>query len=179
MTTNNCASIIMLFLLTGCTSFNAAMTPGTETIHDQFDGSTIIRQEPVSASSSLSEAWHMLGFEWSTKRPETVNITPGLAMQTETIQDVEFNVDGKIISSAKLASSHTEYGNMASNRRLSLPIAEFRKIAEGRNVKMKVTYDFGNKYSVSSFGQDLPDAIVSGKIKLFMTQIDGLRNTKQ
>jgi hypothetical protein len=46
-------------------------------VKDDFDGSIIVRQTPVSASSSMSEAWHTLGFSWNQKTPNIIYITAG------------------------------------------------------------------------------------------------------
>lgn len=168
--------LAIITTIAGCADFNAAMTPGAVTIKDDFSGATIIRQDSISASSSLSESFHTIGFEWSTHKPDTVYITAGLAMQTRTIQGVQFKADGQTIENIELASTHTEYENQASSRRFALPLAEFRKIAAASEVKMKVVYDFENSYSVSSFGTNHPLALTTKKIPPFISQIDTLKH---
>lgn len=170
------AMLATLLTLSGCAGFNAAMTPSAEIIKDDFDGATIIRQSPVSSSSSLAESWHTLGFEWTTKKPDSIYITAGLVMQTENIQNVQFKADGQTIENIELASNNTAFENSASSRRFSLPLSEFRKIAAARVVKMKITHNNGNNYSVSSFGLDYPNVLTTSKIPPFMNKVDELRN---
>lgn len=169
------AMLATLLALAGCAGFNAAMTPSAEIIKDDFDGATIIRQSPVGSSSSLTESWHTLGFEWSTGKPDTIYITAGLVMQTENIQEVQFKADGELIENIELASNKTEFENNASSRRFSLPLSEFRKIAAANVVKMKIIYNLGNNSSVSSFGQDYPNVLTTSKIPPFMSKVDELR----
>ena len=78
-------------LVAGCASMNNAMTPSSHVMTDDFDGTAIIRQAPVSSSSSLAEGWHTLGFEWGQKTPDLVFITAGTNGITN-VTDVAFNV---------------------------------------------------------------------------------------
>jgi hypothetical protein len=168
----------VLFALAGCTGINSAMTPGAEVIKDDFYGATVIRQSPISASSSLSEPWHTLGFEWSTKTLDKVYVTAGLTMRTESIQNVEFKADDQIIEHIEIASNHTEFENSASTRRFSMPLTEFRKIASAKDVKMKITHNLGNDYSVSSFGLNNQNALVNSKFAPFLNNVDELMTKK-
>lgn len=95
--------------LPSCQSYNAAMTPRMKVSADDFDGSKVIRQAPVSSSASLTEDWHTLAF----------------------------NVGGKVIT-AQPASLTTEYGS-SSTRRFSVTCKEFETIATAPLVKMKVS----------------------------------------
>ncbi|MBW2942525.1 hypothetical protein [Zhongshania aquimaris] len=158
---------VMLFAVSGCASFNDAMTPSLSVQQDQFDGSLIITQPPVSAASGLSEGWHSLVFQWSNKFPSVVFLEVGVSGITN-IMGVTFNVDGQIIENIKDASALTKYGDW-STRRLVMPISDFLKVAQGNDVKMKVMQI--DTYSVSSFGFSNSDAIVNKKFGPFIQKL--------
>jgi hypothetical protein len=158
---------VMLFTVSGCASFNDAMTPSLSVQQDQFDGSLIITQPPVSAASGLSEGWHTLGFQWSNKFPSVVFLEVGVSGITN-VMGVAFNVDGQIIENIKEASALTKYGDW-STRRLVMPISDFLKVAQGKDVKMKVIQI--DTYSVSSFGSANSGAIVNQKIGPFIQKL--------
>lgn len=157
----------ILFLISGCANFNDAMTPSLAVKTDQFDGSVIIVQPPISASSSLSEGWHTLGFEWNQKFPDEIFITVGVS-DIDNVMGVKFNVDGKVITNIKDASTLTKYGDW-STRRFVMPISDFVKVAQGRDVKMKVMQI--DTYSVSSFGSINSGAIVNAKFAPFIQKL--------
>ncbi|MFK3012684.1 hypothetical protein ITH93_24310, partial [Salmonella enterica subsp. enterica serovar Weltevreden] len=100
---------VTLFMLAGCANVNDAMTPSMLAEKDSFDGSLIISQAPVSASSSLTECWHTMGFQWNQKFPDVVFLEVGTNGITN-VEGVEFNVDGKIITNIDQASVLTKYG---------------------------------------------------------------------
>jgi len=168
------AAVVLLGVLlsSGCASVNDAMTPSLSVFKDDFDGSTIVRQSPVSSSSSLSEGWHTLGFEWNQKTPDTVFITAGTNGITN-VTDVAFNVDGQVISNIKPVSTITEYGSW-STRRFHMPLEDFLKVANGKSVKMKLTRN--NDYSVSSFGTEVSGAVVSSKLPPFVGKLKELQS---
>lgn len=163
--------LLMLLLFTGCASLNDSLTPSMSVMKDDFDGSIVVRQSPVSSSSGMSEGWHTLGFEWNQKSPDIIFITAG-TNGTVNITDVEFNADGKIISDIKMASIITEYGKW-STRRFSMPWSDFLKIANAKSVKMKVVKL--NSYTVSSFGSANSGAVVNTKIPPFVEKVRELR----
>jgi|SRR5690554_709877 len=165
--------IVLIFALVGlhgCASFNDSMTPSMKVQKDDFDGSLIVSQSPVSAASSMKEAWHTLGFEWVQKFPDVVFIEVGVSGITNVVS-VAFNVDGEIIENVKQASSLTKYGDW-STRRLVIPIKDFSKIAAGKDVKMKVMQI--DTYSVSSFGSANSGAIVNSKFPPFIEKLKEL-----
>lgn len=166
--------ICLLFLL-GCTG---AMTPSLKTINDNFDGSTIVDQPPVSAASRLSEGWHTLGFTWRTNAPDIVVLTVGIPGITN-ISDVSFNVDGYFLKNIKAASVLTDYGKHnkyapnISHRTFAISLDDFLKIANGQDVKIRV--GMIDKYSVSSFGAKNSGAAVNHKFEPFKDKIAELR----
>lgn len=170
----NAVLVLAVLLITGCATMNDAMTPSLSIIKDDFDGSLIVRQSPVSASSGFGEGWHTLGFEWNQKDPDTIFITVG-ANGIVNITDVAFNADGQVISNIKPASAITEYGQW-STRRFSMPWEDFLKIADAKSVKMKVVRI--NDYTVSSFGPDHSGAIVNTKIPPFVEKVRELRSAR-
>lgn len=165
---------VFILLLTGCASMNDALTPSLQTKTDSFDNSLIISQAPVSASSSISEAWHTMGFEWNKKFPNVVFLTVGTNGITN-VEGVAFNVDGKIIENIKEASVLTQYGDW-STRRLVMPMSDFITVAQGHDVKMKLIQI--DSYSVSTFGSDHPGAIVNSKFNPFISKLKELNAVK-
>ncbi len=163
--------LIVAMVFFGCASINDSLTPSMSVVKDDFDGSIIVRQSPVSATSSMSEGWHTLGFEWNQKTSDIIYITAG-TNGTVNITDVEFNADGNIISNIKTASTLTEYGKW-STRRFSMPWDDFLKITNAKSVKMKVVQI--NNYTVSSFGPANSGAIVNKKISPFLKKVQELR----
>ena len=169
-------SLILLtsiLLIIGCASLNQGLTPGAKTIVSDFDNSIEVIQKPVSSASSLSEAWHTLGFLWSSKSPDVVFLTAG-TKGTLNITGLSFNIDGDIIS-VETASTLTDYDQW-STRQFMMPMEKFRKLAAAKIVKMKITMI--DKYSVSSFGQTKPNAVVSGKFADFLRQVDAQLQNK-
>ncbi len=167
---------LTVIFLTGCASMNAAVAPSAEILKDDFDNSTIVRQPAVNSSASISDAWHVLGFEWSTKYPNEVIIIAGLVMQNEIIREVEFKADSVIIENIRSNSTVTDHDMTIkqSSRRFVMPIAEFRKIAAASVVKMRVTRGLNNNAGTSTFGTADPSAIVSSRFKPFLAHIDSL-----
>lgn len=162
--------ILVVLMFAGCASVNDSLTPPMSVNKDDFDGSIIVRQSPVSAASSISEGWHTLGFEWNQNSPNTIFITAG-TNGSVNITDVQFNVDGKIISNIKTASTLTEYDKW-STRRFSMSWSDFLEIANAKSVKMKVVQI--NSYTVSSFGPEHSGAVVNAKIPPFIKKVQEL-----
>ncbi|MEZ9945543.1 hypothetical protein [Vibrio sp. 10N.222.54.F10] len=158
-------SVIFLF---GCSSMNDALTPSVKVDRDQFDGRTVISQAPVSAASSLSEGWHVMGFDWNSQSPSIIYITIGRD-SIVNVEGVEFNVDGSFLTNIQTVSLITEYGDW-STRRFKLPMSDFRLIAKSEDTKMKVITI--NNYSVSSFGKSNSGAVVNTKFKPFLEEVD-------
>ena len=82
------------FMLPGCADVNNALTPSLNVDKDPFDDSLIIYQSPVSASSSMTEGWHTMGFEWNQKFPDVVFLQVG----TNGITNVETEYVSILIS---------------------------------------------------------------------------------
>jgi hypothetical protein len=162
---------LMLVLLGGCTSMNDALTPSTQLLKDDFDGTVIVRQEPVTAADGMREPWHSLGFEWSQKAPDTIYITVG-AHGIGNISEVAFNADGRAIGNIKPVSALTNYGK-SSTRRFAMPWAAFLALADAKSVKMKVLRT--KEYTVSSFGPSHAGAAVNPKIAPFVATVRDLR----
>ena len=163
--------VVAFIMLAGCAGMNDALTPSINAQKDPFDGSLIVSQAPVSASSSLTEGWHTMGFEWNQKFPDVVFLEVGTNGITN-VQGVAFNVDGDIIENIKEASSLTKYGSW-STRRLVMPINEFVKVAQGRDVKMKLIQI--DTYTVSTFGISHSGAVVNSKFPPFLSKLRELR----
>ena len=177
---NHCSRTITVLVLaislaTGCTSFNDALTPSLEVEKDPFDGSIILRQRPVSAAGSLSEAFHLLGFDWRSRTPDSVFVTAGI-VGTHAVSGVQFNVDGRFIRNVKLASATTEFSDGNSYRRFEITVEEFTVIATGKAVKMRL--DGINDYTVSSFGPEGSGsmAIINSKFQPFLRQLQEKRS---
>lgn len=169
---------VVVLLVGGCTGFNDAMTPGVEVIQDQYYGTSIVRQAPVSAAQSLSEAWHTLGFEWVEKTPNRVYITAGIE-GVRYLTGVEFKADGSVIDKIEPAAIMTELEYYAvdlptwSGRRFVMSWDDFQVIATAQTVLMRL--DHVDKYSVSSFGQSRPKAIVTAKFGPFLAKVREIR----
>src|SRR3954452_14919778 len=94
------ASLVLLSLLVSCQDINSAITPGSKSMTDDFDGSKVITQAPVSSSSTLAEAWHTLGFDWSSKTPDRIFLTAGV-QGTNNVFGLDFNVGGRVITASE------------------------------------------------------------------------------
>lgn len=160
--------LIVVLAVAGCASFNNAMTPGVETLHDKFDDSIIVRQDPVSSSDELTGDWHTLGFEWNSKMPQLVFVTAG-TNGGATIDGLAFKADGQTITAIDLASAYPEYENGWTTRRFSMALADFLTVSRARTVQMRLSSL--NHYTVSTFGADHPNALVNAKFKPFTEQI--------
>lgn len=168
------SSVALVIAISGCSNMNDAMTPSMRAQQDPFDGALVISQAPVSASSSLAEGWHTMGFEWSQKFPDVVFIEVGTNGITN-VQGVAFNVDGEIIENIKEASTLTKYGSW-STRRLVMPLNDFVKIGQGKDVKMKLIQI--DTYTVSTFGSNYSGAIVNSKFPPFISKLRELNAIK-
>lgn len=162
-------SVTSACLFNSCQSMNSAMTPATKVTTDDFDGSKVISQPPVSSSASLAEDWHTLGFDWNSRTPDQVFLTAGI-QGINNIFGLDFNVGGKTIT-AHSASLSTEYDSW-STRRFVVSRREFEAIATAPLVKMKVSG--ANSYGVSSFGTST-DALVGKKFPAFLEQLRASR----
>jgi hypothetical protein len=162
--------IVLMLLLTGCAGVNDSLTPSMRVTKDNFDGSTIVYQPDVSSASSLSEPFHTLGFEWVSRTPEVVYVTAGVT-GVKNIYGLAFNSDGKVIERINTASEHTELGQR-STRRFGMSWGDFVSVANGKDVKMRVS--MGNTYSVSSFGS-ATSATINPKFAPFIEKVRELR----
>lgn len=163
--------LAMLFTLSSCGNLMFPM----QVMKDDFDGATIVRQPPVVASRPTltnDDTPQSLGFEWSSKTPDRIFITTAL-FEIQNIENVEFIADDQSIQGINPASTMTQFDTQkaeSSSRRFSMPIGEFRKIAAARIVKMKITRI--NTYSVSRFGQDYPNVMVTDRFAPFLAKVD-------
>ena len=146
------------------------MTPASKVSTDDFDGSKIVSQAPVSSSSSLTEDWHTLGFDYTSKTPDKVYVTAGVS-GTDNIFGLDFNIGGRIIQ-AQQASLTTDYDSW-STRRFCVSYKDFIAIATALSVKMKVSG--ANKYGVSSFGTST-NALVNKKFSPFLQKLQVVRS---
>lgn len=161
----------VLFILAGCAGLNDSLTPDAKVSTDPFDGTKILAQTPVSASSKLSEDWHTLGFTWRNDTPQIVYLTAGM-QGVDNISNIAFNVDGEIIKRIPQASILTDYGDNTelvawSTRRFAIHLNDFLKLSQGKDIKMKVEQI--DTYTVSSFGSSNPNAQVNAKLTKFVT----------
>lgn len=168
------AALAVLSSLTSCSDMSSAMTPSAKVIKDDFDGSNIIRQNPVSSASKLSESWHSLGFEYVSSQPNKVFLT-ARTQGVNNIFSLDFNVGGKFIK-AKTASLTTDYNTSKyggwSDRRFYVSYSDFVAIATAPSVKMKASG--GNTYGVSSFGTSTK-ALVNKKFPSFLAKVKALK----
>lgn len=164
-------------LLTGCAALNDVMTPGLSVNHSDFDQATIITQPSVGAnrpSLTTGDAWNELGFQWTSKSPDIVNIKAGLGGDIINVQSAEFIADDNPKISAQKIGGHTTidlntlYGGRSSGQ-FVMSLNDFKKIAAAQVVKFKVVTN-GNE-NVSRFGRDYPDVIVQAKIQPFIDAI--------
>jgi len=172
------ALITLSLLLAGCaadSSFNDAMTPSARVDKDSFDGKIVIRQDPVSAASSLTEAWHSLGFDWTERTPDTVYVTAAV-QGIAAITGLAFNIDGRVVDELQTASAATDFegitGARISSRRFAMPYSDFNALAQASSVKMRI--NFINNYTVSSFGRG-QRALVNAKLDPFLAEVDRWR----
>ncbi len=179
------SALVIAGALAGCAgsdfgnSMNDALTPSASVMKDDFDGSVIVRQRPVGATSSFTEPMYQLGFDWTQKTPDRAYFTVGMA-GIQSVTGLAFNADGKVIEAVD--ASHTTdfdtrgtYAMTTSIRRFSVPWSDFVAIAKARSVKMKVSRV--NDYGVSSFGPDNPNAVVNVKFAPFIEQVEKIRST--
>ena len=170
--------------LTGCTSVNDAMTPSLSVTKDRFDDTTIVKQPIVPANSSFSDDMTGLGFEWKSSLPEVIILTVGVS-GIENIMGADFKIDGQDIPSPKTAGYLTQYpqesltfGDMTSTystRRMTMPIDDFIKLANAKQVKMRVQHI--DTYSISIFGRS-EMAVVGSKFEPFVAKLKEFRTTQ-
>lgn len=170
-----------VFALTGCASYNDAMTPSLSVTKDKFDETTIVRQPIVPANSSFSDHMTGLGFEWKSSLPNVVILTVGVS-GIENIMGADFKVDGQDIPSPNVAGYLTQYpeksltfGDMTSTystRRMTMPLEDFLKIANAAQVKMRVRHI--DTYSVSVFGRS-EMAVVGSKFAPFLVKLRDMK----
>lgn len=168
--TTSAIAILIPILLGSCQDFNSAMTPASKVTTDAFDGSKIVSQEPVSSSASLTEDWHTLGFDYTSKSPDKVFITAGV-QGINNVFGLDFNVGSRMIH-AQEASLTTEYGAW-STRRFYVSYKDFISIAIASSVKMKVSG--ANQYGVSSFGTST-GALVNKQFPPFLQKLQAARS---
>ncbi|WP_169045681.1 hypothetical protein [Aeromonas salmonicida] len=172
---------LVAIMLAGCASMNDAMTPSLSVTKDRFDDTTIVKQPIVAANSSFSDDMAGLGFEWKSSLPDKIILTVGIS-GIENIVGADFNVDGQDIPSPKTAGYLTQYpekslkwGDMTSvysTRRMTMPIGDFMKLANGKQVKMRIRHI--DTYSVSIFGRS-EMAVVGSKFEPFLAKLKEMK----
>lgn len=152
--------------LNGCASMGGALTPSAKVVVDEYDGSTAVQQAPVNAGMGYA-----LGFDWSSRTPDTVFVSVRVFFEYVSITDVWFNADGIKIESAQAVDNvtHFEHGEQTSTRRFSMPMADFVVVARAQDVRMRVGKR--NEYSVTKFGPANGPLIVNTKFGPFLEKI--------
>ena len=180
---NICKSAFLAIILavTGCASMNDAMTPSLSVTKDRFDDTTIVKQPIVPANSSFSDSLAGLGFEWKSSLPDKIILTVGIS-GIENIEGADFKADGQDIPSPTTAGYLTQYpeknlsfGDMTSTystRRMVMPLGDFVKIANAKQVKMKIHHI--DTYSVSIFGRS-EMAVVGSKFEPFLAKLKDMK----
>jgi len=169
--------IALCFLLSACASMNDALTPSSSTIKDEFDGTLIVRQPPVGASSAFSEPIHSLGFEWFVRDPVRVYLSVGAHFSARTggMTGLSFNADGQIFRAEQTNPfTKRERDIYTESARFSVTFDQFQRIAAANIVKMRVG-GLGES-TVSSFGPGTgAGAHVTLKFTPFLEQVRVVR----
>lgn len=173
--------LIAVLALAGCASMNDAMTPSLSVTKDRFDDTTIVEQPIVPANSSFSDHTTGLGFEWKSSLPDKIILTVGVG-GIENIIGANFKVDGQDIPSPKAVGHFTQYpektlkwGDMTSvysTRRMVMPLGDFVKMANAKQVKMKIHHI--DTFSVSIFGRS-EMAVVGSKFEPFLAKLRDMK----
>jgi hypothetical protein len=160
-------TLLFLVLLSGCATFNDAVTPKAQVKRDAYDGTISVFQDEVSAASSLSESWTFMGFAWYSKDPEKVEIYAGIYTGWLKVSGVRFKIEdtGEEITAN---SDRIEYNAKKSGNYFSISIQDFEKITNADSVLMKLE-PMG---VVSSFGKKHDGAVVTAKLKPFLEEIE-------
>jgi hypothetical protein len=108
-----------------------------------------------------------MGFTWKEKSPEVIYITVGVE-GIDNITRLAFNIDGEIIDDIRTASNLTKYGKW-STRQFAVSVQTFVKIANGKDVKMKISQI--DTYTVSSFGSSNSLAAINAKFPPFLSEL--------
>ncbi len=151
---------------------NEVLTPGVSVAQDEFDNTAIVRQPPVSASSSMGEGPHLLGFSWYEKSPDTVYLTVS-KLGILNIEGVQFMVDGEPLEPIRKASRLTDYGRSTdrkSSRRFATTFSAFERLANAQDVRMRV--ESIDTYSVSKFGPANGIAVINEKFGKFLAEVN-------
>lgn len=165
----NTLTLLMLFstvLLSGCASFKDALTPNPKIYTDEFENTKYVRQLPVTTASTIADASHFLGFEWSNKMPGLIYIDAG-TLGSKDIKAVAFKVNNLIIK-PQLASKKTIIDNEQSagldaeqielsTRRFVMKFNDFLVLHKADLVKIKLSAN--NSFSLSSFGRSTKSPI--------------------
>lgn len=163
------ALLVLALFLAGCAGVSERLSPSMEIVKDEFDGSTVVRQPPVTAAKGMRDAWHTLGFEWSQKAPNFVYLTAGAS---GNIADVAFNADGRLMFNLKTVGAPAGAGRWTT-RRFVMSWEEFAALANAKDIRMRVTRD--GEHTVSSFGPAHPSAAVNTRLTAFVTKVRELR----
>lgn len=179
------ATLLLFTVLAGCAGMNDALTPSSKLIKDPFDGHYQVQQAPVGAGDSMSEGWHLMGLFWTSKSPETAGITAGVNQEITNIAMISFNIDGQVTDFTNFTTAFTGFetdyvqtpggaGGITykrSMRTITVPLDFVKKLAQGDEIKLKIT-TLDNKYTVSSFGKKHPMAAITMKLPQFLTKIE-------
>jgi len=159
--------------LVGCSTtqmarMSSSLTPSAKVVTDDFDGSTVVQQEPVNAGFG-----HALGFDWTSRLPESAFVTVQL-FEIVNITGVQFNADGVIIDSPSPVDAATNFETgtyPTSRRRFEMPLKDFVKVATASDVRMKVSRM--GEYTVTKIGPANGGLVVNTKFAPFLEKIRG------
>jgi hypothetical protein len=159
----------------GCATTDQPAAPGLQVFKDEYDGSTIARQQPV-ISGGVAGDWNALGFEWRSKFPNRVVLNAGTRGVVK-ITEVGLEIDGEE-ASVKIASELTDYGAPSaaerwSMRRFEISWVDFERMAAARTVRMKIVG--ANEILVTSFGSAHAEAPINDSLSSFFVTVRKLR----
>jgi hypothetical protein len=155
--------ILFVIFLTACMSASQSPTPTAKTTV----GDSVI-QKPVSAENNTKRGSNILGFSWKSTAPESVILEVGTL--GNYVKAVHFDIDGDMLRYDKPEDTLTSYGTYSYGT-FVMPLKQFRRMANAKQVKMKVIYGT-DRYRVTSFGKAKGSAIVDSKFPPFLEQVD-------
>lgn len=129
-------SLFACFVLSGCAAFNDMMTPSLTVTDDPFDNAVVIAQEPVPATSSLSDQPNLLGFHWKSLAPNLVVFTVSIPGSID-ITDLQFNADGQRIKGLVPLGKRTARDRSATTVTSEERISGIRSSGYSKSTKIK------------------------------------------
>lgn len=163
------AAIVTAMSMTGCAQMNNAITPSVDVAQDEFTGATVVTQDVVSATDSMTDGWNLLGFIWNSYRPDYVYINAGVTDSPVNIKDTKFKVGNDFIQCKKTDQIFTSFQKTGSIKQCYMPLSDFKRIATADKVMLRI--ETGDGMSTSSFGAG-SSATVSSKFVPFLAAIE-------